>query len=172
MKALESITMNEIEKVYFELYPRLCVFAYKILKDSDLAKNAVQEVFLTVFEKKDKLQINISLQSYLVKAVYNRCLLDKRKKSIHQKHSDSINYEKLNDCVLNEEFDDEDLAKLELLDRAIKSLPEQCRKVFLLNKKEGLSYAKIAVQVGISVKTVDNHISKAMKRIKEFIGNI
>jgi RNA polymerase sigma-70 factor (ECF subfamily) len=172
MKSPESITKKEIEKIYFELYPRLCVFAYKILKDYDSAKSAVQEVFLTVFEKKDKLQINNSLQSYLVKAVYNRCLLEKRGKTIHQRHSDKINYEKLNDCAFDEGFDDETLAKLELLDRAIKSLPEQCRKVFLLNKKEGLSYAKIAVQVGISVKTVDNHISKAMKKIKEFIGNI
>jgi len=172
MKSPESITMKEIEKVYFELYPRLCVFAYKILKDSDLAKNAVQEVFLNFLEKKDNIQINISLQSYLVKAVYNSCLLDKRRKTIHHKHSDKINYEKLNDCSFEEGFDDETLAKLELLDRAIKSLPEQCRKIFLLNKKEGLSYAKIAVQAGISVKTVDNHISKAMKKIKDFIGNI
>ena len=135
MKSSEGITKNEIEKVYFELYPRLCVFAYKILKDSDSAKNVVQEVFVTVFEKREKLQINNSLQSYLVKAVYNRCLLDKRRKTIHQKHSEKINYEKLNDCVFDEGFDDETIAKLELLDRAIKSLPEQCRKVFLLNKK-------------------------------------
>lgn len=164
--------MKEIEKAYFELYPRLCVFAEKILKDSSLAKGAVQEVFLSIIEKKDKLQINTSLKAYLIKAVYNRCLLDKRRKAIHDKHSDRINYEKLYDSALADDFDDEELAKLELLDRAINSLPEQCKKVFLLNKKQGLSYAKIAVQMEISVKTVDNHISKAMKKIKEFVGNI
>lgn len=172
MKSSESITIKEIEKAYFELYPRLCIFACKILKDSDLAKNAVQEVFLKILEKRGNIQISKSLESYLVKTVYNRCLLDKRKNTIHQKHSDKIRYEKLNNCAFDESFDDETLAKLELLDRAIKSLPEQCRKIFLLHKKKGLSYAEIAVEAGISIKTVDNHIYKAMKKIKNFIGNI
>lgn len=167
-----KITMKEIEEVYLRLFPRLCVFAEKMLKDSDFAKSVVQEVFLVVCEKKDKLLINNSIEAYLIKAVYNRCLFYRRESAIHQRHLSKINYKQITDYIQDEIFDEEIIFKLKLLDKAINSLPEQCRKIFLLNKKEGLSYAKIAVLMGISVKTVDNHISKALKKIKEYIGNI
>jgi len=164
--------MKEIEEVYFRLFPRLCVFAEKMLKDSDFAKSVVQEVFLVVCEKKDKLHINTSIEAYLIKSVYNRCLFYKRETVIHQKHLSKINYKLTTDNIPDIVFDQETIYKLKLLDKAIDSLPEQCRKVFLLNKKEGLSYSQIAIMTGISVKTVDNHISKAMKKIKAYIGNI
>jgi len=172
MKSIGKITMKEIEEIYFRLFPRLCVFAEKILKDSVVAKSVVQEVFLFICEKKDKLCINNSVEAYLFKAVYNRCLFYKRKTAIHQKHFNQIIYSQITDHIPDEIFDEEAIFKLKLLEKAINSLPEQCRKIFLLNKKEGLSYAKIAVLTGISVKTVDNHISKALKKIKEYIGNI
>jgi RNA polymerase sigma-70 factor (ECF subfamily) len=171
MEPSENISMKEIERLYFELYPRLCVFAENILKDSALAKGFVQEVFLTVCEKKDRLKINTSYQSYLVKAVYNRCMLHKRKLSVQYKHYKNISYSMIDDYISEEELDEDNLAKLKMVEKAIISLPEQCRKVFLLNKKDGLAYAKIADLLGLSVKTVDNHISKAMKKIREYIGN-
>lgn len=172
MNSTGQITMKEIEEVYFRLFPRLCVFAEKMLKDSDSAKSVVQEVFLVVCEKKDKLRINNSVEAYLIKAVYNRCLFYRREAAIHKKHLNKINYYQITDHNPDKIFDEEAIFKLKLLDKAINSLPEQCRKVFLLNKKEGLSYAKIAVLTGVSIKTVDNHISKALKKIKEYIGNI
>lgn len=164
--------MRNIEEIYFRLFPRLCVFAEKMLRDSDFAKSVVQEVFLSVCEKKDRLHINTSIEAYLIKAVYNRCLFYIRESTIHQKHLSKIYYKQVTDHIPDEIFDEETIFKLKLLDKAINSLPEKCRKIFLLNKKEGLSYAKIAVLMEISVKTVDNHISKALKKIKEYIGNI
>lgn len=163
---------DEFEKLYLALYPRLCVFAEKILKDTATSKNIVQDVFLKVYEKFDFIKIDSSWEAYLVKSVFNNCLLYKRKIFIHQKHSDKIRYEYLTDCLVEKEIDDEDIAKLELVDKAIDSLSDKCRRVFILNKKDGLSYARIAVVLGISVKTVDNHLSKAMKKVKEYVGKI
>lgn len=163
--------MQEIEDIYFEMFSRLCVFAEKIVKDSDLAKGVVQEVFLTICEKRDNLNIVNSLQSYILKAVYNRCLFIIRENNIHQKHYENITYNEINENRSDSGFDDDTLAKLTLLEKAINTLPMQCKKIFLLHKKEGFSYAQIAVMEGISIKTVDNHIYTAIKKIKEFIGN-
>lgn len=165
------MTESEFEKIYFIYFPRLCVFAEKITKDSAVSKNIVQGVFLNIYERIEKFDNNINWEAYLVKSVYNNSLLYKRKIAIHDKHSDRIKNEIIHNNSNYFDLDDEELAKIQLARNAIDSLPEQCRKVFLMSKKEGLSYARIALILGISLKTVDNHMSKAIKKIKEFIGN-
>jgi RNA polymerase sigma-70 factor (ECF subfamily) len=162
---------SEFEKLYFKYFPRLCSFAEKITKDSAASKNIVQEVFLKVYEKYDTFIIDSTWEAYLVKAVYNNSLLYKRKIAIHRKHSDSIRHEVIDNHSDAISLDDDDIARMQLAQKAVDSLPDQCKKVFLLAKKEGLSYARIALILGISVKTVDNHMSKAIKKIKEYVGN-
>ncbi len=166
------ITMKEIEEVYLRLFSRLCVFAEKILNDSESAKSTVQEVFLLFCEKKENFKIQESFDAYLIKAVYNKCLLHRRRIKIRQKHLDRIYYEKILENIPDEIFNRETILKLKIIDGAINSLPEQCKRIFLLHKKEGLSYAEIATLYGISVKTVGNHIYKAMRKIKEYIGKV
>ncbi len=163
---------EEFEKIYFMYYSRLCVFASKILKDPSTSKSIVQEVFLKVYENFDKIKIDTSWEGYLVRSVYNNCLLFKRRSALHKRHADLIRNEiDMDEVGLHDtELDDEELARIQLAQSAIESLPEQCRKVFIMNKKDGLSYARIALLLGISVKTVDNHLTKAMKKIRDHIG--
>lgn len=159
--------LHTFEKLFKELFKPLCAFALKYVPDLDDAKGIVHEVFVSVWEKFDSVQKNenINLKSYLYTAVKNRCLnyLRDRKKlvsleqaSTHEGQQESTNLE---------------AAELELkIENAIASLPEKCREVFELNRKEGLKYAQIAEQLGISLKTVEAQMSKALTVMREHLS--
>ena len=160
--------LAKFEQLFRELFKPLSNFALKYVGDWDEAKGLVHEVFVAVWEKFDNLPADTQYRSYLYTAVRNRCLNYIRDKKPH------ISFERVPENQLIEVQTPLETSELEReIEMAIQSLPEKCRMVFELNRLEGLKYAQIADKMGISVKTVEAQMSKALgimrKHLSEFL---
>ena len=157
---------QNFEKIFKAYFPALMAFSRKILGNEDDAREVVHQVFIKLWERRMEIDLSTSLKSYLFTAVNNRSLnviRDRKKFS-----SDEVP-ERVADWDAGAE-----LESLELEERirgAIASLPERCRVIFELNRFEGLSYGDIAKELDISIKTVENQMSKALKILREQLAN-
>lgn len=154
------MTLKEYSGLYERLYLPLCMYALRLLADREEARDTVQEAFAAVWEKLQAGMEIADLKSYLYRAVYNRSLSILRSR----RESAGMAEEILLDTPSEEEIDtaERDAA----LWRAIGELPQRCREVFLLSKRDGLTNQQIAEQLGISIKTVENQMTKAYSRLR------
>ena len=143
----------------------------KYIHDPDDAKTIVHEVFITVWEKFPTLPPDTNYRSYLYTSVRNRCLnyIRDRKKQVM--------LEAVPESAVATGAVGMEAAELEReIELGIASLPEKCREIFELNRIEGLKYAQIAEKLGISVKTVEAQMSKALSvmrdHLREFLSLI
>lgn len=164
------------EEIAFEcLYRRYVLYltniAIKKTSSIDIAKDCVQEVFLSIYHRKNELQTTISLKAYLYKALQHKIYNHYQKLLARTKHEQAAT---LNLSIvgnyLNDELDSKDLEKL--IQEVISIMPPQCRRVFLLSREENLSYKDIAKQLNISINTVDQHIRKALRILKNSVGKM
>ena len=171
MVAKERNIINGLDKPAFEqlfrsFFPGLVLFAQKYVPDQDTAKEVVHNVFLNLWEKREQMDTSSSLKSYLFTSVHNRCLNHIRDQK--KFNSEEFRFEQLE----SSEFADgtDHLEEQELEQRiydALQSLPEKCREVFTMSRFDGLKYKEIAEKLGISVKTVETQMSKALKILRE-----
>lgn len=153
------------DRIYLDSYPSLYQYAYTLVNDSILAEEMVHQVFLKILEKKEPMTIHTSVKSYLYRAVHNECLNYFKHEKVKQAHITHSG----NELSYHSETPSGNMQYKELeaqLRLAINELPEQCRIVFQLSRYEELKHAEIALQLGISIKTVENQISKALKRLR------
>jgi len=151
------------ERAFTVIYDRHCAMLYRtairILEDEALAKDVVQEGFISLFEKSTDHAIE-NVQAYLHQSVKYLCFMQLRSGKISDKHLSKINT--LVACnEIEQELDARELQSV--LDKSIAALPDRCREVFYLSRFESLPNKKIAERLNISHKTVENHITKALK---------
>ena len=159
------------ERFFKTHYQSLLHYAYLRLRDETAAEDVVQQVFLNIWHKRTSLKIHTSLKAFLYKAVHNECLnylKHERYKLSHEKHSLAIEgydyIEKRSDPVV--------LTELQLqIEKTINGLPEQCRHIFYLNRIQELKYREIADELGLSIKTVEAQISKALKVLRKKLAD-
>lgn len=153
------------EVLFKEYYVRLCIHANKFVADSEVAREIVQDLFVSVYEKRKTLNITSSVNSYLYRAVRNRSINYINSQKQKEKYKQHLKYtaDKTVNAVENM------IGKSELesaLFLAIAELPDKCRKIFKLNRFEGLSNGEIAEQLDLSKRTVETQISKALKILR------
>lgn len=149
-------------------YRPLCLYALHYLQDVDLSEDIVQESYAALWEKLQEGEHILNRKSYLYMMVRNRCLDHLRKKGIPTESLKPYDtYGIIDDDDAQERSQTE--AKLWT---AIDSLPEKCREVFIMSKRDGLKYEEIAEELGLSVNTVRNQISKALKVLKEGVHKL
>jgi len=154
------------EELFRSFFPGLVLFAQKYLPDQDTAKEIVHNVFINLWEKRENVDTSSSLKSYLFTSVYNRCLNHIRdqkkfdKDETHLQRLDSTEFADGTDRLEEQELE-------ERIYDALQALPERCREVFTLSRFEGLKYSEIAEKLGISVKTVEAQMSKALRILRE-----
>jgi RNA polymerase sigma-70 factor, ECF subfamily len=156
---------DRFEQIYSDHYELLCRCAYKILGDHEACRDIVQEVFITIWNNRNKWNQIKSFKPYLLSSVYNRSI-----DSYHQQKK-TIQLQKTHyELPADRDHKDPEYIELELqVSKAITQLPEKCRQIFLLKREEDLTYKEIAEQLGISVKTVENQMGIALKKIKEHL---
>jgi len=161
------------KQIFETYYPRLLRFACEYTGCQYEAENILQNVFLKLWEKRASLPTDINLNAYLLTMVKNHCLDFLKHQQVVNNYSIKRKAELQQEIEFNyhaiSKFDPErmDIETLEqLVENAIGELPEQCRKVFEMSRYEGLKYRIIAEQLGISVKTVETHISNALKILR------
>ena len=137
----------------------------KFVGDLDEAKGLVHEAFIAVWEKFDTLPLDTNYNSYLYTAVRNRSLnhIRDKKKKVAIEHVPEHLLSEENDPLMAQELERE-------IEMAIQSLPEKCRQVFEMNRVEGMKYAQVAEKLGISVKTVEAQMSKALGVLRDRLG--
>jgi len=154
------------EVVFRTYYRRLCAVAYAHVGSPETAEEIVQDLFLKLWRQRDSLQITDSLQAYLYRAARNASLNHLNHRRIELRWSERV---RATDPPVAPAADDE-LGESELaraIDAGIAALPERCRLVFTMSRRQGLSYAEIADALGISVKTVEAQIGRALKSLRE-----
>jgi RNA polymerase sigma-70 factor (family 1) len=158
------------ENTFRKYYNRLCNYANGLLKETDEAEEVVQTVFLTIWEKRSDLEITLSLKSYLYRAVHNHCLNRFKHATVREVHRDYTqhyvpqSYESVTEEIHANELE-------ERIELAVASLPEQCQIAFRMSRFEDLKYQEIADRLGISVKTVENQIGKALKILRTALAD-
>jgi RNA polymerase sigma-70 factor (ECF subfamily) len=151
-----------------DYYKNLCGYANLFTKDPSKSEDIVQNVFVKIWIYRKKIDPNIPIKKYLYKSVYNEFIDQYRKNkpviSLEEK------YLKVIDTIIDD--NSLDIEKLMMnVNREIDKLPEKCKRVFILNKKEGLTHDEIAEYLQISTKTVESHITRAFKILNQKLGN-
>ena len=160
--------MASFDDLFKYNYRPLCLYALHYVQDVDLAEDIVQDSYASLWEKLQEGDHVLNLKSYLYMMVRNRCLDHLRKKGLP---TESL--KPYDTYGIIDDDDAQERAQTEArMWTAIDSLPEKCREVFILSKRDGLKYEEIAEELGLSVNTVRNQISKALKVLKEGVHKL
>lgn len=174
-KLVEGIIQGDkksFETLFIDLFPRLYHFSFDFVKDKEIAKDIVHESFIRLWESKAGLKPDSNLEAFLITVCRNRCLnFLKHKKVILSYHerltAEITEIEILSGILEDNSFGsiDYDILKAKIT-QAINSLPDQCRRVFEMSRFHKKKYSDIASILSISLKTVEAHMSLALKRLK------
>lgn len=165
MRSLPRSNETEFEQLFKEHFKSLYAYAYTIVKEETAAEEIVQNVFYKIWEKNKQPDIQTSVKAYLYKAVYHDSLNYLKHLKVRAQYKSRVMHEQKDAGVpasgklLLKELE-------EKLRDAMNGLPEQCRTIFQLSRFDGLKYQEIADQLGISPKTVENQMGKALKLLR------
>jgi RNA polymerase sigma-70 factor (ECF subfamily) len=170
MQEIKADNMFAFDVLYKRYCKRVYKFGYSILKSREESENLMQDVFLNLWENRNKVEKNSSIKSYVFTITYNSSISIIRRKA---KESQFIEYLKSQQEITVEPVNIE-LEYTELtnkLDEILQALPHRQKEIYLLHRVKGLKYSEIAESLNISVNTVENHMSRALKSIREKLGN-
>jgi RNA polymerase sigma-70 factor (ECF subfamily) len=172
MALLRNGDHRTYEAVFKSWYAPLCAYACSLLRSTDEAEDIVQRMFCALWDKRAEVEVQTSLKSYLYRAVHNRCLNHLKHEKVKVAYKSDI----LHTSEVAHDSAGSRMARSELavaLAHAVAQLPEQRRNVFELSRVEHLTYPEIAARLKISRNTVENHMCKALRllreQLKEFI---
>ena len=161
------IAQNDDEEafrtLFFEFFSPLCVFAHRYIEQWETCEDIVQDTFFKIWKNRKKMVISISGKNFLITSVKNNCVDYLRRQEVETSWLQKKSLHKT-------EYSTDDLySTIELesmLNAALLKLPENIRQVFEMSRFEGHTYAEIAVQQHISVKTVEAYMTKALKQLR------
>ena len=166
--ALKQGDEQVFESVFHEYYVPLCIHARRYVVEPAIAEEVVQDMFFKMWERREGLVINTSLNSYLYKAVTNHSLNFLRYDKHLKKYQEFVGFQTDNSQSesAHEVLMHSDLQRK--LNKLVLQMPERRRMIFEMSRFEGLKYAEIADKLKISIKTVEGQMSKALEfmRIK------
>jgi RNA polymerase sigma-70 factor (ECF subfamily) len=165
IRQLKKGEESAYEMLFKEYYQMLVIFANKYLYDIEASKELVQDLFVYIYEKREKIEINSSLKSYLFRSVHNRSLNLINSERIRNKYAEHISRTiDLDENTIEKQMNHSELEHA--IYRAIGDLPPKCRDIFKLNRFEGMSNSEIAEKLKLSKRTVETQISKALKILR------
>lgn len=163
------INLETFRETYDLYYEALCKFLFLYTKDVQIVEDIVQEIFLSLWENKNTIEINY-IKTYLFQSAKNKML-----NYLRDEKNRSVLLERWFDEQMREKSLDTNSFEVEkllaIVENAIESLPQKCKEIFILNKIENLSYKKVAELKGLSIKTVENQMGIALKKIREFLSD-
>lgn len=158
--------VNEFESLFRSSYVSLVRYARVIIKDHDTAEEIVQDLFFKIWQDREKLNIESSLNGYLFRSVHNRCLHHIEHLKVVEKHAEEMSLMQPE----RQENPADILQYAELQARIasiLEKLPERCGQIFYMNRFEGLKYSEIAEKLSVSIKTVEANMGKALREFRK-----
>ncbi len=158
----EGETFERLFKTHFK---SLYAYAYTIVKDEMAAEEMVQNVFFKIWEKRGGLNIHSPALAYLYKSVYHESLNYLKHKKVKAAYQAHTVYQMKNQTdnaskkIMLSELEQQ-------INKALDELPEQCRTIFQMSRFEELKYQEIADRLGLSIKTIENQMGKALKILR------
>ena len=152
--------------IFMTYYKDLVLFATNFTHEFDTAQEIVQDTFVKIWEDHDEININVSIKSYLLKSVQNKCIDWLRHVKVQQKFNhealiDSINYEfNTDNYLINSEIEG-------LIRDALNKLSPEISQAYRMHRYEGLKYQEIAEKLNVSVRTVEVPIGKALSSLRD-----
>ena len=153
---------KEFEIFFRKLYLPLGMYALRIVDDADVSEDLVQDAFMKAWLYLENGGEIDSFSSFMYRSVRNACLSYLRDR---REMLDESNIPEAGEEEIDTSFRDARIWK------AIDALPDKCREVFLMSKRDGLSNEEIAEELGISIKTVKNQMTKAYSRLREALSS-
>jgi len=163
----DETTFEQLFKTHFK---RLHAYAFTILGDEVEAEEMVQQVFFKLWERNETLSLTGSVSAYLYRAVHNESLNYIKHQKVRSNHQLHVAYSMKNEAehpakkVIAGELEKK-------IHSALNELPEQCRTIFQMSRFDELKYREIADKLGISVKTVENQMGKALKLLRQKLAD-
>ncbi|AYL94612.1 RNA polymerase sigma-70 factor [Mucilaginibacter celer] len=169
LQLMASDNRDAFTELYNRYWDKTFAVAYHRLDDELEAEEVVQEVFLSLWQRRRELKLNYTLATYLSVAVKYRVINHLDRQYRREQHLDELSFcfDETQDST-TQWLEEKELR--ERIEQGISQLPEKCRIVFLLSRDENKTYAEIAAELGISQKTVEAHMSKALSSLRQSLG--
>lgn len=153
------------DAVFREWYPALVRLAASLVRDGDAAEEVAQDVMHELWRRRTLLEPDVSIRAYLLRSVRNRALNHLRHKRVRRESEHDVEALYHEPVASDQPIVARELA--EAVQLAFNDLPPRCREVFELSRVHGLKYAEIATALGISQKTVEAQVGKALRVMRE-----
>lgn len=166
LKRFKEGDAEAFDAIYHKYSKKLFHFALGLVKDQDISKDMVQEIFVNLWEKRGQVDPNLNFDNYIFTIAYNSIRKYFRKKSVETKVIDHLLknspevIENVDGTLIYNEL-------LVLATKSIETLPPRRKIVYKLSRQEGLKIKEIAQKLNISTRTAENHLAKALKYLKE-----
>ena len=163
LSAVQRGDQKAFDTLFRRYYPMLCAYGHRFVELED-AEEIVEDSLLWIWENRETLVIESSLNSYLFKMVYRRAL-NKLAHIDATQRADTRFYEDMQEMLQDTDYYQiEELAKR--IEDAVAALPESYREAFVMHRFRDMSYKEIAETLGVSPKTIDYHIQQALKQLR------
>ncbi len=157
--------IKSFERVFNTYCENLVRYAESILKNTYEAEDIVQQLFVQCWAKRETLDVNTSLKSYLYKSTYNSCLNKIKQLGVRESYAAyHLHVNQGQAGAASQQLEAKEAASA--IQEAMNELPEQCRLVFKMSRFDQMKYQEIADELGISIKTVENQMGKALKHMR------
>lgn len=159
-----------LDQLFRQHYTYLCKAVYRVIPDGNTAEDIVQEVFADLWRKRERIDIQSSIRAYLRRATVNRSLNHIRDQKLMLSDESYLPHQlSSGQASAQQQLQAEELQVA--IDRAIQQLPERCRLIFSLSRFEGMANKAIAKELDLSLKTVENQMTKALKMLKSALSH-
>jgi len=171
LRDLKTGSRVAFEKIYLKYWEKLYTSIYKKVRSGEIAEEIVQDFFVSLWEKRETIKINSSFEGYIFTAVRYQVINYFKKEIVKGNYKLQLqNFEDSNNPTLDQLYYKE---LSQIIEQEIQQLPDKCQHVFRLSRQENLNTKEIALKLNISTKTVENHLTKALKvlriNLKEYV---
>jgi RNA polymerase sigma-70 factor, ECF subfamily len=162
---LRTSDEQAFQTLFRKYYSALCRYANQFMKDSELAEETVQDMFVKIWEKRETLNIETSVKHYFFRSVRNHCLNQIQHEKIKKQYASQVLESAQHEIEVEQYFVEVDLIRR--IEKSIDSMPPKRKEIFRLSREEGMKYKEIAEALDISIKTVEAQMGLALKHLRE-----
>lgn len=166
VRRLRAGDEHALEELFRAYYAGMCAFVRRFVYAPDIAEELVQDVFFKLWSKREALSEIDALRTYLFRAARNTALNHLRRKKLENawEEQEAARGEPMTTVATDDDASTDDVARA--VNGAIGKLPTRCREIFVMSREGGMTYAEIAHALGISIKTVETQMGRALKSLR------